>query len=64
MTVYLVAGKRRTLHKAVQSATGVMSLEADNLDQTKAQEVYTDWNAAKSAAKRWCGRCFPQEKPA
>jgi hypothetical protein len=58
MTVYLVVGSRRTLHKAVQSEAGVMSLEADNIDDSKAVEVYTDWNAAKSAAKRWCRRCF------
>jgi hypothetical protein len=60
MTVYVVAGTRRTLHKAVQTDAGLMTLEADNIDQTKTtEEVYTDFVSAFNAAKRTCLRCFP-----
>lgn len=59
MSVYVVVGRRRTLHKAVQTEGGLMSLEADNFDVATNVKVYEDWNAAKAAAKRWCRRCWP-----
>jgi hypothetical protein len=56
MTIYLVTA-RGTVHKAIQGDTQLLTDERDNIDDAKVAR-YTEWNAAKAAAKRWCRHCF------
>lgn len=50
---YVVAGRRRTLHRAVRTDTGRSSDERCNLDQARPRELYAELE---------CARCFPTKE--
>ena len=63
-TVYIVAGKRRRLHRATRVGSMIQTLKGCNLDQTDAWK----WTAltlgesthfAAGGRDRLCWRCFP-----
>ncbi len=61
--VYVVAGRRRTLHRAARLEGGLATKEGCNLDQAKPREIYTELAVAERNAKRTCARCFSKEVP-
>jgi hypothetical protein len=59
MTIYIVAGKRRRLHSAERTETGLRPYEGCNLDQASPRLNFVDISEARAAAKAICRRCFP-----
>jgi hypothetical protein len=58
MRVFLVVGKRRTLHRAIRDNGTLLTSESCNVDSAGKREEYTDYELARQASKRVCRRCL------
>jgi hypothetical protein len=61
--VYIVAGKRKRLHRGVRQGGEVLTREADNIDATQQRRVFDTFEEALAQANDSCRRCYPDRVP-